>query len=153
VQDTVVAAMLRHPMVCPASLSAGQAHELFRDDHLHVLLLLEGAGTLVAVVERSDLAAADGASTPARALGRLTGRTVGPEADLERTRLHLVRSGRRRLAVVDDEHRLLGLLCLKRTGLGFCSDADVEARAEERSIITRSGSVPPVGLEPTLRPF
>ncbi len=143
--------MLRHPMVCPASLTAAQAHELFRDDHLHVLLVLDGARTLVAVIERSDLTAADEAGTPAQALGRLAGRTVGPDADLEQTRRHLVRSGRRRLAVVDDEHRLLGLLCLKRTGLGFCSDADVEARAAEH--VAAGRSVPPVGLEPTLRPF
>ena len=143
--------MLRHPMVCPASLTAAQAHELFRDDHLHVLLVLDGAGTLLAVVERSDLTAAEAAHTPALSLGRLAGRTVGPDADPERTRLHLVRSARRRIAVVDDAHRLLGLLCLKRTGLGFCSDADVESRAAERGAIGRS--VPPVGLEPTLRPF
>ena len=37
-----------------------------------------------------------------------------------------------RLAVIDEECRLLGLLCLKRTRLGFCSDADVQARAAER---------------------
>lgn len=40
--------------------------------------------------------------------------------------------GRRRRAVIDDRGLLLGLLCLKHTGLGFCSDADVRARADER---------------------
>ena len=39
--------------------------------------------------------------------------------------------GTRRLAVVDDDGDLLGLLCLKRTLDGFCSDADVRARALE----------------------
>jgi CBS domain-containing protein len=34
--------------------------------------------------------------------------------------------------IVDHRQTLLGLLCLKRTGLGFCSDTDIEARATER---------------------
>ena len=38
----------------------------------------------------------------------------------------------RRLAVVDDDHRLLGLLCLKRSGSGFCSDDDVISRRRAR---------------------
>jgi len=42
------------------------------------------------------------------------------------------RTGRRRLAVVDDGGVLVGLLCLKRTGRGFCSDLDVASRAASR---------------------
>ena len=139
--------MLRHPMVCSAALTTAQAVEAFADDHLHVLLVLDG-DTLLAVVERGDLLGVRDPATPAWLAGRLAGRTVGPDRALEPTRRHLVRSGSRRLAVVDTDGRLLGLLCLKRTGLGFCSDADVRARAEERG-----RTVPPVGLEPTLRPF
>ena len=41
----------------------------------------------------------------------------------------MLAAGGRRLAVVDHRLRLLGLLCLKRSGLGFCSDRDVAARA------------------------
>lgn len=40
--------------------------------------------------------------------------------------------GLRRLAVVDEAGRLEGLLCLKRTATGFCSDRDVASRARER---------------------
>ncbi len=145
--------MLRHPLICPATITAAQAHGAFRDDHLHALLVLDDDATLLSVVERADLPSADDEHTPARSVGRLEGRIVAADADLERTRLDLVRSGRRRLAVVDARQRLLGLLCLKRNGLGFCSDADVQARAAERGHCDRAGEVPPVGLEPTLRPF
>jgi hypothetical protein len=44
----------------------------------------------------------------------------------------MVARGRRRLAVVDDRGLLVGLLCLKRSGRGFCSAADVAARARDR---------------------
>jgi hypothetical protein len=38
-------------------------------------------------------------------------------------------TGRRRAAVVSDDGRLLGLLCLKASRAGFCSAQDVRARA------------------------
>jgi hypothetical protein len=37
-------------------------------------------------------------------------------------------SGRRRLAVTSDDGTLVGLLCLKASGNGFCSDGDVASR-------------------------
>jgi hypothetical protein len=46
--------------------------------------------------------------------------------------VEMIAGGQRRRAVVDDEGRLLGLLCLKASGRGFCADADVAARARER---------------------
>ncbi len=42
--------------------------------------------------------------------------------------MRLIHRGLRRLAVVDDNGLLMGLLCLKRKLTGFCSDADVAAR-------------------------
>jgi hypothetical protein len=38
-------------------------------------------------------------------------------------------TGRRRAAVTSADGRLLGLLCLKASQVGFCSDTDVRARA------------------------
>jgi hypothetical protein len=38
-------------------------------------------------------------------------------------------TGRRRAAVTSADGRLLGLLCLKVSRAGFCSDQDVRARA------------------------
>jgi hypothetical protein len=59
---------------------------------------------------------------------------VDPLDPLEAARSHLVATGQRRLAVVDRAGTLLGLLCLKRTGDGFCSDRDVASRAAARRV-------------------
>lgn len=122
-------AMIRFPKVCPPATTVAQARARFADDHVHALLVVDG-GRLLAVVERSDLAGAD-ADGRAVDAGRLAGRVVGPAADLAAVRARMHRARTRRLAVVDDEHRLLGLLCLKRSGRGFCSDDDVRARAAD----------------------
>jgi CBS domain-containing protein len=82
-------------------------------------------------VERADLPATLPGATPARSVGTLAGRTVGPDDPVERAAAILARQRRRRLAVVDGAGRLLGLLCLKRSRTGFCSDADVRARAAD----------------------
>lgn len=123
-------AMLRFPKTCPPTTTVDEAREMLRNDHVHALLVVDGR-ELLAVVERADLAfAAPG--TSARDAGRLRGRTIGPSVNLV-TAWRLQRAARRRrLAVVDDAGDLLGLLCLKRSGLGFCTDADVLDRARER---------------------
>lgn len=127
---TVAAAVLRGPKVSPASMTAREAGVAFADDHVHALLVVEH-GVLLAVVERADLVGVPG-TTPAALAGRLAGRTVGPGADLAATWADMAARGRRRLAVVDRGGVLVGLLCLKRAGHGFCSDADVAARAADR---------------------
>jgi CBS-domain-containing membrane protein len=128
---TVATAMIHAPKTWPPATTAEEAREAFRDDHLHALLVVEGS-RLLAVIERADLRQA-AAATPARLLGPLHERIVSPDADLETVRRTLLASGRRRLAVVETNNHLLGMLCLKRTGLGFCSDADVRARADEQA--------------------
>jgi CBS domain-containing protein len=125
----VAAAMLRRPKVCEPSTTVGHARAMFADDHVHALLVVS-AGVLLAVVERPDLeGAADG--EPAVGRGRLLGRVVGPDADLHTTWSAMTG---RRLAVVDTRGALLGLLCLKRSGRGFCSAEDVAARERERRL-------------------
>ena len=94
---------------------------------MHSLLVVRGR-QLVSVVERADVAGADDHVLVA-GFGCLTGRTVGPTADLETVRVRMLDLGLRRLAVVDRANALLGLLCLKRSGAGFCSDEDVSRRA------------------------
>jgi CBS-domain-containing membrane protein len=44
----------------------------------------------------------------------------------------LIERGLRRLAVVNHDSTLLGLMCLKRSRTGFCSDEDVASRAQSR---------------------
>lgn len=123
-------AMVRFPKTCASSTTVHQAWETFRDGHVHALLVVE-AGRLLTVIERADLVGWPG-DAPVRPLGTTRGRTVAPGAALAAVREGMRAAGRRRLAVVDGRGRLLGLLCLKRSGRGFCSDAGVAARAAER---------------------
>ncbi|MEU6700716.1 CBS domain-containing protein [Pseudonocardia sp. NPDC046786] len=119
--------MLREPKVCPPGTTVAAARRMFRDEHVHALLVVD-RGVLRAVVERADLATADPRAAAA-GLGALAGRVVRPGADLGAVHREMRRAGIRRLAVVDDRGRLLGLLCLKRSGRGFCSADDVRARS------------------------
>ncbi|MCD2195182.1 CBS domain-containing protein [Actinomycetospora endophytica] len=128
--STVADAHLRTPRLHGPGLSVGAARTVFLDDHVHALLLVDD-GVLVAVVERGDLVGVP-AGARARSVGRLAGRVAGPDDDLEATREAMASRRQRRLAVVDAGGRLLGLLCLKRHGRGFCSAADVAARDAER---------------------
>ena len=125
------AAMISIPKTCPATTTVAQVRDDFLDDYLHCVLIFDGS-VLLAVVERPDLVGARPEAL-AVSLGRLHGRVVSPGEALEPVRAAMLKEGRRRLAVVDDRGSLLGLLCLKRTGLGFCSDSDVRARAAERA--------------------
>jgi CBS domain-containing protein len=127
---TVADAMLNFPKTCPSTTTVDEARTMLLNDHVHALLVVEN-GQLSAIVERADLTCAPGAA-PARQSGKLVGRIVGPDVDLDTTWQWMRVDRHRRLAVVDDTGRLLGLLCLKRSGRGFCSDAGVLDRARER---------------------
>ncbi|NNG36222.1 CBS domain-containing protein [Nakamurella aerolata] len=88
-----------------------------------------GAGSAAAVDAGAGSAAANHDRRPAAPFGSLTGRSVHPDVPLAAAAQRLSTAGRRRLAVVDGDGLLVGLLCLKRSGRGFCSDADVLARS------------------------
>jgi CBS domain-containing protein len=82
---------------------------------------------------RADLDDLDDDAAPALSRSRLDGRSVALDEPAEDVRVRLIAHGLRRLAVVDDAGALAGLLCLKRKLTGFCTDADVTARAAERA--------------------
>jgi len=126
---TAAEAMLTAPTRHPPSATVREIRDFFRDDHVHAALIVSPDGYLEAVVERDDV---DGCEVPGAAaapLGRLAGRTVAAGASLADVRRVMAVTGRRRAAVTSDDGRLLGLLCLKASRAGFCSDQDVRARA------------------------
>ena len=127
---TVDEAMVTQPKTWPASTTVAAAAAAF-SDHVHLLLLVEG-DRLVGTLTREDLSAAAPAHAPAIALARLAGRTVRSGTPLQAARDRLEQLGVRRVAVVDADDRLQGLLCLKRHRGGYCSDAGVAARAAAR---------------------
>jgi len=122
--------MVTVPDVHGPSATVGQLRRFFEDDHVHIALLVED-GTLVGTVERADLIAAASDTQPALAVAVLEGRTTGPEDVLSDVLAAMRRTGRRRLAVTSESSMLLGLLCLKARGHGFCSDEDVAARGDD----------------------
>jgi CBS-domain-containing membrane protein len=124
-------AMLRDPKTHNASTTLSELEALFADEHVHMALIVAPSRRLLATIERGDLLAGLPPETPAARLGTLRGRTVSPDAELAATTEALLGSGRRRLAVTDAAGELLGLLCLRRSGGGFCSDDDVGGRGAE----------------------
>lgn len=109
------------PAVHGPATTVGELRTFFHDDHVHMALLVD-RGKLVGTVERADIAAAPSDDTPASSVARLDGRTIGPEVALPEALDTMKRDARRRLAVIDADSTLLGLLCLKARGDGFCSD-------------------------------
>lgn len=126
----VADAMVTIPKTMAADVTVADARAAFEDDHVHLLLLVAG-DRLEGTLTRSDLRG-QAAELPAREVSTTNGRTVSPDAALVPVRTTMVANGQRRLAVVSAGRRLLGLLCLKSDHSGFCGDAGVLARAEER---------------------
>jgi CBS-domain-containing membrane protein len=115
-----------------AGTTVAEVREYLADDHVHMALIVDPDGRLLTAIERADLDLGLPGDRPARGLGTLRGRTVGPADRVGPLTELLRREGRRRLAVVDERGRLVGLLCFKRSGTGYCSDEGILARARER---------------------
>lgn len=126
--------MIRRPKTVPSGATVGRVREAFDNDHVHLVLLTDGP-QLRGTVTREDVRA-----TPdhiaALSVARLDGRTVGPAGLLADVHQMLIETDTRRLAVVDDDGVLLGLLCLKRRRTGFCGEADLDARRASAAALT-----------------
>ncbi|MBA0126741.1 CBS domain-containing protein [Haloechinothrix sp. YIM 98757] len=135
-QHTAAEVMVTRPKTLPIDTSLEEARAIF-DDDLHVrMLLLVDDGVLHGTLLRTDLLSTRAPTDLALPLARLTDRTTNPDERIIAIHERLVASGRR-LAVIDTNHRLLGLLCLKRHQSGFCSDEGIMARAREREAAGR----------------
>jgi hypothetical protein len=145
VPRTVADAMLTIPAKHTLSATVREIRDFFRDDHVHAALIVGPDGYLAAVVERDDIAAGQALDAAAASLGRLAGRTVPGGANLAEVQQAMTASGQRRAAVTSTDGRLLGLLCLKASRAGFCSDQDVRARAQDRSEGPAVRAAPPGG--------
>ena len=151
----VADAMVTRPKTLGLQTTVDQVRVLFEDDHVHIALVVDLEGRLVTTIERSDIAPEVDGSALAAGVGTRAGRTIHPGRPLSEATSDLLSRGRRRLAVTDDRNHLLGLLCLKRSGLGYCSDNGVLARAKERAKTSASSTalaaaarINPVATEP-----
>jgi hypothetical protein len=130
--------MVRHPKTLSTSATVRELRSMFASDKVRLALILDGERLLTAV-ERQELPPELADDLPAQSLGTLAGRVVRYDAPLDDARTLLDAGGSRRLAVVDERGCLVGLLCLKRTRSGYCSDRDIESRARER--VGSSGTI------------
>jgi hypothetical protein len=133
VRRTVSDAMLTTPVRHPLGTTVREIRDFFDDDHVHAALIVGPAGYLAAGVKRDDISHSRDPGATAAPLGRLAGRTVVEDASLPATQQAMNAAGRRRAAVIRDNGKLVGLLCLKATWTGFCSEDDVRARALDES--------------------
>jgi CBS domain-containing protein len=132
---TVKDVMVTAPTTMRPTATVADARAFFADDHVHMALIAT-SGRLLGTLVRADLADLGDDALPALSRSRLHGRSVALDEPAEDVRVRLIEHGQRRVAVVDDTGGLAGLLCLKRKLTGFCSDADVAARAAERGSAT-----------------
>jgi CBS domain protein len=130
--------MLRHPKTLPVRASIEQARAVLTNEHVHLVLLTERS-RLAGTLTRADLPP-PGTPGPALAWSTLVGRTVPPDTATAVVHGLLIDQGIRRVAVVDADGTLLGLMCLKQRRTGFCSDADVAARSQNRDERSELGS-------------
>lgn len=121
--------MITRPKTHALRCTLDQIRAFFEDDHVHMALIVATDGTLVTTIDRADLTVVPAGPAFAATFGTLDGRIVGPSDSLDRVAVLLLRARRRRLAVVDDSGRLVGLLCAKQDGTGYCSDAGISRRA------------------------
>jgi predicted transcriptional regulator len=128
-EGSVAEAMVREPHVHGLDATAGELRVFFVEHNVQVALIVADT-LLVSVVDPWDLIGS-AADAPAWERGRLRGRTVRPGTRLADAVETMTSAGNRRLAVVDGEGLLLGLLCLKRHHRGFCSDEEVRAHGRE----------------------
>ena len=135
-QPTVADVMIHNPKTLNARASVADVRAALDDDHVHMVLLTDGTA-LVGTVVRSDLPPA-GADGPGLAWATLTGRTVPADYTVSDVVDLLDQREARRVAVVGTDRTLLGLVCLKARRTGFCSDADVASRSQDRDGVSRA---------------
>src|SRR6478752_8519046 len=120
-QPTVADAMITIPKTHDVEISLADAEHAFADVHVHMLLLTR-VGILHGTLVRDDLRSDLDRRRPALAIATLDDRTIRAERSLDEARRSMERLTMRRLAVTDDHDKLLGLLCLKQTRQGFCTE-------------------------------
>ena len=138
---------MTRPTVHPRRTTIGEVRRFFADEHVHMALLVD-CGTLLGTIDRVDLAGDLDDRSAAVDVAVLDGRTVEPEAALADALAAMRSADRRRLAVVSPDSEVLGLLCLKASGRGFCCDDDVASRRQQpsRPGVTGSERLPPSAI-------
>jgi CBS-domain-containing membrane protein len=119
-------AMLRAPRTVPAQTTVADAREMLSNPRVRLLLVVDGDRFLGSVTT-DDLHDEASGGDWLSAHAHEDAPRVDPDASVAEGVAMLERLGVRRLPVVDSDDRLLGLLCLDRTGTMLCVDAEGSA--------------------------
>ncbi|MBT2514698.1 CBS domain-containing protein [Arthrobacter sp. ISL-30] len=92
-------AMVTVPKTLGPLATVDQVRLLFRDDHVHMALIVDIDGRLITTIDRSDIPSAVDGTVRARVFGALAGRTTHPDCLLTAVTFILKSTERRRLAV------------------------------------------------------
>jgi hypothetical protein len=105
----------------------GDVRRFLAGAHVHLALVVDQDGRLLTTLVREDLSgrADEDLATDA---GTLSGRTVPAGLPVDLLPDPMLAAGARRLAVVDAAGMLVGLVCLKRSGSGYCSDEGIRSK-------------------------
>jgi CBS domain-containing protein len=129
--STVREAMLSHPGQLPADSSAQAAGELLQRPEVRAVYVTEDE-RLVGVVTRKTLVrevvatGLDPATTELRAIAEAPHFTLGPEVPLEEAFRFLEAEDAERVPVVDEHHRLIGVLSRSVLQRRLAEDEDAE---------------------------
>ena len=109
--------MLRDPKTLPAGATVGQVRELLERPSVQMVLLAD-AGVFTGAVTELPAGVAD--DEPATTVADPTPLALGPDESAAAAFELATRLPHRRIVVLDEQRRLLGLLCLNSTRTRFC---------------------------------
>jgi CBS domain-containing protein len=121
--------MVRRPKTLPVGASVAELREHFTNPRVQTALLADG-GRFAGAIAPSELPDDAPATDPALRYTRVDVPTLGPDATMADALALMDSRGDHRLVVLDgdgDGATLVGLLCLDRTGAGFCTEVPAQA--------------------------
>ena len=117
---TAADVMMRNPKTLAADATVAEVRDQFENPKVQMVLLVDGS-TFAAAVTAIPAGAAP--TDLAQCYRDEDPETIGPDASADEAFERASASPDRRVIVLDDERKLLGLLCLKQDRTGFCQSS------------------------------
>ena len=118
----VAEVMITRPKTLSAGATVSDARRVFENPRVQVCPVVEDDGRLVGELTRDLIPDSADDAAPARGYAGDRPPTISPHASMGQAMERLEQLGSERLAVIDEDGRLTGLLCLNRRHGRFCVD-------------------------------